>query len=136
VDQNNNNSQNEFLWTLLANPANDAHSYTYNLQQLVNEFPQSGILQALLAHAGGEKNLRQASVYFNPKSLYKLINAPATFVGVPDEKIITENKGDIISFVVIDPKSLTEVKEIIIRLKTANFDGIVSKVKDAGFKVQ
>jgi len=51
-------------------------------------------------------------------------------------KIITENKGDIISFVVIDPKSLTEVKEIIIRLKTANFDGIVSKVKDAGFKVQ
>ena len=58
MDQNNNNSQNEFLWTLLANPANDAHSYTYNLQQLVNEFPQSGILQALLAHAGGENNLR------------------------------------------------------------------------------
>jgi len=51
-------------------------------------------------------------------------------------KIITENKGDIISFVVIDPKSLTEVKEIIIRLKTANFDGIISKVKAAGFKVQ
>ncbi|MCB2293209.1 CBS domain-containing protein [Clostridium algoriphilum] len=51
-------------------------------------------------------------------------------------KIITENKGDIISFVVIDPKSLTEVKEIIIRLKTLNFDGIVAKVKAAGFKVE
>jgi hypothetical protein len=88
VDQNNNNSQNEFLWTLLANPANDAHSYTYNLQQLVNEFPQSGILQALLAHAGGEKNLRQASVYFDAKLLYKLINAPSTINNVPDEKII------------------------------------------------
>lgn len=91
MDQHFNNSQNEFLWTLLANPANDAHLYAYNFQQLVNDFPQSGILQALLAHASDEKNLRQASVYFNPKSLYKLINAPATFVGVPDEKIIIEN---------------------------------------------
>jgi len=91
VDQHINNSQNEFLWTLLANPANDAHLYAYNLQRLVNDFPQSGILQALLAHASDEKNLRQASVYFNPKSLYKLINAPSTFVGVPDEKIIIES---------------------------------------------
>ena len=31
--------------------------------------------------------------------------------------IITENKGNIISLVVVDPKSLTEVKEIIIRLR-------------------
>lgn len=51
-------------------------------------------------------------------------------------KIITENKGDIISFVVIDPKSLTEVKEIVVRLETENFDDIVSKVKAAGFKVE
>lgn len=51
-------------------------------------------------------------------------------------KIITENKGDIISFVVIDPKSLTEVKEIIMRLKTSNFDEIVEKVKASGFKVE
>ena len=50
-------------------------------------------------------------------------------------KIITENKGQIISFVVIDPKSVTEVKEIIIRLETENFDTIVTKVKAAGFKV-
>ena len=50
-------------------------------------------------------------------------------------KIITENKGDIISFVVIDPKSLTEVKEIVVRLETENFDDIVAKVKAAGFKV-
>jgi len=90
VDQHFNNSQNDFLWTLLANPANDAHLYTFNLQQLVNDFPQSGILQALLAHASDEKNLRQASVYFNAKSLYKLINAPSTFAGVPNEKIIIQ----------------------------------------------
>jgi len=51
-------------------------------------------------------------------------------------KVITENKGDIISFVVIDPKSLTKVKEIILRLKTTNFEGIVAKVKAAGFNVE
>jgi acetoin utilization protein AcuB len=51
-------------------------------------------------------------------------------------KIITENKGDIISFVIVDPKSVTDVKEIIVRLDTDNFDDIVAKVKVAGFKVQ
>ncbi|SHN16756.1 hypothetical protein [Mucilaginibacter sp. OK098] len=91
MDQNYNNSQNEFLWTLLANPANDAHLYNYNLQRLVNDFPQSGILQALLAHSSDEKNLRRASAYFNSKSLYKLINAPSSFIGVSDEKIIVQN---------------------------------------------
>jgi len=91
VDQNYNNSQNDFLWTLLANPANDAQLYNYNLQRLVNDFPQSGILQALLAHSSDEKNLRRASAYFNAKSLYKLINAPASFIGVSDEKIILQN---------------------------------------------
>jgi len=88
VDQNYTNNQNDFLWTLLANPASDAHQYTYNLQRLVNDFPQSGILQAMLAHASDDKNLRQASAYFNPKSLYKLINSPSSFIGVADEKII------------------------------------------------
>ncbi|HEY5327396.1 MAG TPA: hypothetical protein VIJ27_10390, partial [Mucilaginibacter sp.] len=90
MDQHFNNNQNEFLWPLLANPANNAHLYAYNLQRLVNDFPQSGILQALLAHASDEKNLTQASAYFNAKSLYKLINAPSTFIGVPDEKIIIQ----------------------------------------------
>jgi len=51
-------------------------------------------------------------------------------------KVITENKGDIISLVVVDLKSLTKVKEIILRLKTSNFEGIVAKVKAAGFNVE
>lgn len=51
-------------------------------------------------------------------------------------KIITENKGDIISFVVVDPKSKTEVKEIVVRVRTENFDEILSKVKSSGFNVQ
>lgn len=51
-------------------------------------------------------------------------------------KIIAENNGDIISFVVVDPKSVTDVKEIVIRVKTENFQGILEKVKEAGFKIQ
>jgi len=90
VDQPLNNSPNEFLWTLLANPADDAHLYAFNLQRLVNDFPQSGILQALLAHASDDKNLRQASVYFDARSLYKLVNAPASFIGLAAEKIIVQ----------------------------------------------
>jgi hypothetical protein len=90
VDQYINNSQIEPLWTLLANPANDAYLYANNLQALVNDFPQSGILQALLAHTSDEKNLRHASVYFNAKSLYKLINSPSAFTEVSDEKIIIQ----------------------------------------------
>ncbi len=90
MEQNYFNSQNDFLWTLLANPANDASVYAYNLQRLVNDFPQSGILQALLVHASDEKNLKQASVYFNPRSLYKLINNPSSFTGVADERIIIQ----------------------------------------------
>jgi len=90
VDQNYNNSQNDFLWTLLADPAGDARSHNYNLQRLVNDFPQSGILQALLAHSSDEKNLKQASAYFNARSLYKLINSPSSLIGVGDEKIIVQ----------------------------------------------
>lgn len=51
-------------------------------------------------------------------------------------RIITENNGDIISFVVVDPKSVTEVKEVVVRIATENFQGILQKVKDAGFKIQ
>jgi hypothetical protein len=90
VDQNSNNSPNDFLWTLLENPANDANSYAYQLHRLVNDFPQSGVLQALLAHASDEKNLKRASAYFSPRALFKLINAPSTLTGVPDERIIIQ----------------------------------------------
>lgn len=50
-------------------------------------------------------------------------------------KIITENKGDIISFVVVDPKTKTDIKEIVVRLRTENFDDILAKIKSAGFKI-
>jgi len=90
VDQDLNNRQNEILLELLANPANTGQMYSNDLQQLVNEFPQSGILHALLAHANRDNSLKQtAAVYFEPHLLYKLINdidslaivSPAQIVG-------------------------------------------------------
>jgi acetoin utilization protein AcuB len=51
-------------------------------------------------------------------------------------RIISENGGDIISFVVVDPKSVTDVKEVVIRVRTENFQEILVKVKDAGFRIQ
>jgi hypothetical protein len=107
------NDENEFLWKLLADPVNNTHLYTYNLQRLVNDNPQSGIFRALLARTGGEENFKLASVHFNSKSLYKLINYPSGFEKITGDKIILfagiasrpvyENTNSIISENHLDP---------------------------------
>ncbi|WP_234122286.1 CBS domain-containing protein [Clostridium hydrogenum] len=51
-------------------------------------------------------------------------------------RIISENNGDILSFVVIDPKTAIDVKEIVVRLVSEDFDKIVKEIKKAGFQVQ
>ncbi len=51
-------------------------------------------------------------------------------------EVITKNGGDILSFVVLDPKTKTEVKEIVVRVKAEKFTEIVNAVKAAGFRVQ
>lgn len=51
-------------------------------------------------------------------------------------EIISRNGGDILSFVVLDPKIKTEVKEIVVRIKADNFAEIVEAVSRAGFRVQ
>lgn len=51
-------------------------------------------------------------------------------------RIISENNGDIISFVIVDPKTSLDVKEIMVRLSSDNFDKIVDEIQKAGFQVQ
>lgn len=68
-----NNRQNEILLELLANPANSGQRYSADLQQLVDEFPQSGILRAMLAHADSG-SIKQSVAYFDSHLLYKLVN--------------------------------------------------------------
>jgi hypothetical protein len=88
VDQYLNNRQNEILWKLLANPADTGHLYVYNLQRLVQDFPQSGLLHALLQRSDSEQNTNHAAAYFNPKTLYSLVNAPERLRLVSDSQVI------------------------------------------------
>ena len=90
MDQYLNNRQNEILWNLLADPANNGHLYAYNLQNLVNDFPQSGLLHALLSHAEGGQNISRAAAYVNPKALYLLVNSPESLAAVTDDRIIQQ----------------------------------------------
>ncbi|WP_413665986.1 hypothetical protein ACEN9X_15400 [Mucilaginibacter sp. Mucisp86] len=76
MDQYLNSRQYEILDELLANPAETGSFYGYNLQQLVDAYPQSGILRALLAHAGSAKDVQKAAVYYKPVLLHKLIHEP------------------------------------------------------------
>ena len=50
-------------------------------------------------------------------------------------KIISENKGDIISCVVEDPKSVMDVREVVLRIETDNYEQIVEKITNTGFKI-
>ncbi|MBS1530122.1 MAG: hypothetical protein JSU01_07440, partial [Bacteroidetes bacterium] len=95
MDQYLNNRQNEILWRLLANPADNGSSYGSNLQQLVKDFPQSGLLQALLARANGGENLPHAAAAFNTRALYVMMNASENLAGVSEEQIVQDLNGTI-----------------------------------------
>lgn len=50
--------------------------------------------------------------------------------------VIAKNNADIISFVIMDPKVKTDVREFVIRVRTDNYPLLVEKIKKAGFLVQ
>lgn len=50
--------------------------------------------------------------------------------------IITRAGGDIISFTIVDPKVRLGVKEMVIRVRVLDFEHLLEKIKDAGFKLQ
>jgi hypothetical protein len=95
VDQYLNNRQNEILWDLLANPADNGHLHAYNLQRLASDFPQSGLLHALLSHADSEQNISHAAAYLNPKALYVLVNSPESLAVLTDSRIIQQLSDNI-----------------------------------------
>ena len=90
MDEYLNNRQHEILWNLLANPVNNGYSYASDLQNLVTDFPQSGILHALLSHADGGQNRSHAAAYLNPKALYVIVNAPENLPILTDSQIIQQ----------------------------------------------
>lgn len=95
VDQQVNNTQTRFLWDLLANPADKHNEHAHNLQQLIAEHPQSGILYALLAHSSDGENLNQAAAYINPKILYKLSHDADNLAPVSLDQIIHLKKSPV-----------------------------------------
>lgn len=126
MDQLYNNEPQGYLWTLLADPSADKTLYTASLRQLISNYPQSGILHAILA-AGydSHENLKRASVYFNSQLLFKIINHPSDLATVTTEKIVTrwpaapanvtaENEGNFFT-----PETVSENK-VILSGQTAN----------------
>ncbi len=95
MDQYLNNRQNEILWKLLADPADNGQSYAYNLQRLVKDFPQSGLLQALLTRSDSEQSINHAAAYFDPRLLYIVTNSPGSLAVVKDDQIIQELSGTV-----------------------------------------
>jgi hypothetical protein len=93
VDQYLNNRRNELLWKLLANPADKDAAHAYNLQQLIADYPQSGLLQVLLSYTEDEKNLQKAAAYASPRLLYKITNDPESLAAVSDSQLMAQFKG-------------------------------------------
>lgn len=73
---------------MLANPADTGSSYTQSLERLVQDNPQSGLLQVLLARAGSKEQQHKATVYYYPRTLHKIINHPADLAIVDNDSII------------------------------------------------
>ncbi len=87
MNEQANSTEYEFLWQLLANPADNNHSHIFNLQSLLNDFPQSGALYALLMPNGDRRNLKHAAAYFNPVTLHKLTTSVDSLPVVTDGQI-------------------------------------------------
>jgi Predicted transcriptional regulator with C-terminal CBS domains len=50
--------------------------------------------------------------------------------------IVTKSGGDIISLAVLNPNVKLDVKEIVLRVRVINYELLLGKIKDAGFKVE
>lgn len=82
MDQNLDNKYKEILWDLLANPADKGQIHRSALETLVQDNPQSGVLQVLFARANNTTDYRHAAAYFAPKALHKIIHDPESLAPV------------------------------------------------------
>ncbi|MEO7215828.1 hypothetical protein [Mucilaginibacter sp.] len=87
MDQNIDNRQKEILWDLLANPAENGQVHAHNLEQLVQDNPQSGLLQVMYARSLQTPDIRKAAAYFSPKALHKLMHNPDGLLPVSRDRV-------------------------------------------------
>ncbi len=88
MNENTANSGNDFFYDLLDNPAHLSHSNAFNLQLLINDYPQSSLLRSMLAVKREEQSLRSASAYVDTKLLYKIATDVNSLRPVTDDQII------------------------------------------------
>lgn len=90
-----NNISSELILKALANPVEVLNTNASGIESLVNDFPQSGLLRALLAGNGHDQNVKHAAAYINPTTLYKLVNSPESLPAVDARQIafIDDNGG-------------------------------------------
>ena len=87
MDQNIDNRHKEILWDLLANPAENGQLYKHNLERLVQDNPQSGLLQVMYARSLQTPDIRKAAAYFSPKALHKLMHDPDGLLPVSRDRV-------------------------------------------------
>ncbi|RWY49168.1 hypothetical protein [Mucilaginibacter gilvus] len=87
MDQNIDNRHKEILWDLLANPAENGQLHKLNLERLVQDNPQSGLLQVMYARSLQTPDIRKAAAYFSPKALHKLLHDPDGLLPVSRDRV-------------------------------------------------
>ncbi len=87
MDQNIDNRHKEILWDLLANPAENGQLYKHNLERLVQDNPQSGLLQVMYARSLQTPDISKAAAYFSPKALHKLMHDPDGLLPVSRDRV-------------------------------------------------
>ena len=92
MDQYLDDRQKEILWDVLANPTDNGAQYAQNLARLVQENPQSGLLQLLYARAADADQLSKAVVYVNPRILHKVVNHAEGLRPVDSQSIVSALK--------------------------------------------
>lgn len=86
--ENQNNTNSDLVLRALANPIEVLSANASAIESLVNDYPQSGLLRALLAGNGHDQNVKHAAAYINPATLYKLVNFPESLPSVDARHII------------------------------------------------
>ncbi len=94
MEQDGNITQASFLQQLLDNPPGADNPASGHLQELIKQYPQSGLLQALYACIINRGALQKSALYLNSAALYKLAHHPSALPAVADEQIIVNKAFD------------------------------------------
>jgi acetoin utilization protein AcuB len=112
-----------------------AHSLEVYGVPFVAVADERGNFEGIMTHYAIFKEFTQVLGINRGKKLSIFVNdIPGQIARISE--IITRYHGDIISFVVIDPKVMTDIKEINVRVKCDNFVQLVDAIRHAGYRVQ